>query len=191
MMHRRWALLPALAVAAVLAAGASAAPPETMKLDAPVKDFALTNLWTNKPVKLSEMKGKPVVGVFISQNCDVTWRYEKRIGKLMQTYMPKGVKFLAVRSSATDTAEGIKKYAEAKSFTMPLLYDEKNAVADYFKAQVTPTFFVVDGQGTLRYWGSADDNPEEAEVKKTYVKDALDAVLAGKQVIVKETRPFG
>jgi peroxiredoxin len=164
---------------------------ETAKVDHAVKDFTLNDLWTDKPVKISSLKGKPVVIVFISYNCDTTWRYEKRIGQLMKDYGSKGVQFLAVRSSARDTVDQTKRYCEAKNFTMPLLYDEKNALADYYQVQVTPTFQVIDAKGVLRYSGSCDDNREENLAKKTYVKDALEALLAGKQVAVKQTDAFG
>jgi peroxiredoxin len=189
MLKRIWLAAGMLVVVSLAARIALAA--DAAKIDTPVKDFTLTDLWTSKPVAFSEMKGKPVLIVFISYNCDVTWRYEKRIGQLMQSYMPKGVKFLAVRSSANDSVDGIKRYAEAKNFTMPLLHDERNVVADYFNVQVTPTFVLVDEKGILRYQGSCDDNRDEATAKKTFVRDALDAVLAGKEVAVKQNRAFG
>jgi peroxiredoxin len=180
----------ALAALAALASRTNAAAEEA-KIGAPVKDFTLTDLWTDKPVRLADLKGKPVLGVFISYNCDMTWRYERRIGRLMQDYLPKGVRILAIRSSARDTVDGIKKYAEAKNFTMPLLYDSKNEMADYFRVNVTPTFVLFDSQGILRYEGSCDDNPNEQQAKHQFVRDALDAVLAGRQVAVAENRAFG
>jgi peroxiredoxin len=190
-MLKRAGILLAILTLGLVASRSGRTAAETAKVDQAVKDFALTDLWTEKPVKLSSLKGKPVVIVFISYNCDTTWRYEKRIGQLMKNYGQKGVKFLAVRSSAHDTVEQTKKYCEAKNFTMPVLYDEKNTLADYFQVRVTPTFFVVDGKGTLRYGGSCDNNREEPQATKTFVKDALDAVLADKPVPVKQTDAFG
>jgi peroxiredoxin len=189
MTHRR----AVLALAALAVGIGIAAAPARAKVEAgqPVKEFQLRDLWTDKDVKLSQFKGKPVVLIFISDKCDVTWRYERRIGKLMQTYGPKGVQFLAVRSSARDTPQQIKTYAEAKNFTMPLLYDDKNVLADYLGVRVTPTFFVIDGKGVLRYQGACDDDGEEAGATRHYVVDALDAVLGNKEVPVKETAAFG
>ena len=189
MRFRKMITVAALAVA--IAALCGSAQEERAKLGEPVKDFTLKDLWTDKDLKLLSVKDKATVVIFISYNCDTTWRYEKRIGKLMQEYGAKGVKFVAVRSSARDAVDQTKKYCQQKNFTMPLLYDEKNQMADYFAVSVTPTFFVFDAKGVLRYSGSCDDNPEEVDVTKHYMTDALTALLAGKEVPVSKTRAFG
>ena len=98
--------------------------------------------------------------------------------------VPTGYKFhptcLNVNSNANDTPEGIKKYVEARNLTAPLLKDTGNRVADYFDTRVTPTFYVIDKEGVLRYRGSYDDNREEDSAKKQYVTPALDAVIASR-----------
>jgi len=184
----RW--LAAAAVAVACAAGAVGGT-NTADLDRPVKDFALKDLMGGKEVSLSQFKGKPVVLTFLSYHCDTTWRYERRLGKLIGDYSRKGVIFLNVNSNANDTSEGIKKYVEARNLTVPLLKDSGNRVADYFDTQVTPTFYVIDKQGVLRYRGSFDDNREESSAKTQYVTPALDAVLASRPVTTKEHRAFG
>jgi cytochrome oxidase Cu insertion factor (SCO1/SenC/PrrC family) len=184
----RW--LGAAVVAAACAAGAAAAT-DTADLDRPVKNFTLKDLMGGKEVSLSQFKGKTVVLSFISYHCDTTWRYEKRMGKLIGDYGRKGVVFLNVNSNANDTPEGIKKYVEARNLTIPLLKDTGNRVADYFNTQVTPTFYVLDKEGVLRYRGSYDDNREENSAKKQYVTPALDAVMASRPVTTKEHRAFG
>jgi peroxiredoxin len=190
-MIRRFALL-----AGVLAGGAAWAGDgsDTAAIDQPVKDFRLKDVMKDEEsfVALSEFKDKKHVAiVFISYNCDVTWRYEKRIGKLLQDYGKKDVAFLAVRSSASDTAEGIRKYAEAKNIAMPVLFDDGNLMADYFGVAVTPSFFLIDRKGVLRYQGSCDDNMDEQAATQRYFRAALDAVLADKEVETRETEAFG
>jgi hypothetical protein len=116
---------------------------------------------------------------FISYNCGTSWKYERRMGKMMEEYGKKGVVFLNVNSNANDTPEGIKKYVEARHLdSVPLLKDTGNKVADYFKTRVTPTFYVLDKTHVLRYRGSYDDTPDEAQAKKQFVTPALDLVLA-------------
>lgn len=195
-------ILPArrIAAAALLALGVgiagaahsqNSAQGEPAKIGEPVKDFQLQDLWTGKDVKLSQHHGKTVVLSFVSYNCAVSWRYETRMGKLVSKYEPKKVVFLTVRSNARDTVDGIKKYCETKNLTMPLLYDQKNTLSDYLGARVTPTFYVIDAKGVLRYGGACDDNADETAVGKSYLVDAIDAVLAGKDVPVKTSRAFG
>ena len=127
---------------------------------------------------------------FMSERCGTTWKYEKRLGKLMKQYN-KDVAFLGVRCSANDTAESIRKFAETRNFDMPILNDEKGELSKFFKITNTPTFTLIDKKGVLRYRGSFDDDPEEDSVKKTYLADAVKAVLDSKDVAVKTTRPFG
>ena len=175
--------------------------PEKATIDKPIKDFKLKDVMyepkksdkedmTN--IALSQYKGKKnVVLFFMSEQCSVTWRYEKRMGEMLKKYKKGDVTFLGVRCSANDTPETIKKFAESKNFEMPILNDEKGKLSSFFKITNTPTFAVVDKKGVLRYRGSFDDNPEDADVKKHYLGDALVAVLDNKSVPVTNTRPFG
>ena len=171
------------------------------EIDKPVKDFKLKDLTKELKdgeaedkalVTLSKFKDKkPVVLFFLSEKCSVTWRYEKRIGELVGKYGGKDVQFLGVRCSANDTEEGIVKFAESKNFGMPVLNDSKGEVARFFKVRNTPTFVVIDKKGTMRYFGSFDDEPQESDVKTKFLPNAIVAVLSGKDVATKVTPPFG
>ncbi|MEP6756450.1 MAG: redoxin domain-containing protein [Chthonomonadales bacterium] len=175
--------------------------PDVATVGKPVKAFTLKDVMTDlKPgmkadsamVALGKFKGKKeVVLFFMSEQCSVTWRYEKRMGKLMHDMAKKDVAFVGLRCSATDTAESIRKFAETRNFAMPVLNDDKGEVAKYFSVIQTPTFVVIDKAGVLRYRGSFDDNPEDAAAKKPYLRKAVVAVLNSKEVPVKMTKPFG
>lgn len=170
-------------------------------IDKPVADFKLTDLMhekkeNDKPnanqIALADYKDKkPVVLFFMSEQCSVTWRYEKRVGQLMQKFGKKDAAFLAVRCSANDTPQSICKFAESKNFVMPVLNDEKGQMTAYFGVRNTPSFVVIDKKGVLRYFGSFDNAPEEPDVTQKYLPNALTAVLNDKLVAVKQTKPFG
>ena len=189
--------------AAVLVAGAALASdvPEKAAIDKPAADFTLKNLAKELKagekedaarVALSSFKDKKnVVLFFMSEKCRATWMYEKRIGKLMKDMEKKDVAFAAVRCSAKDTPESILKFAEARNFDMPLLNDEEGKMTAFFGIRNTPTFAVLDKKGVLRYKGGFDDSANEASVTKTYLVDAVNAVLEGKDVPVKESRAVG
>lgn len=199
-----------MGAAACFAAVSHAAAPEETKsflkparavLDKPVMDFKLRDVMhdlkpdekeTDAEISLASFKGKKnVVLFFMSEKCSVTWRYEKRVGQMLKDYAKKDVVFLGVRSSANDTPESIRKFAEAKNFAMPVLDDVANKMADYYMVQVTPTFVVIDKKGVMRYFGSFDDTPDEPDVKSRFLPDAIQAVLANRVVSTKETEPFG
>jgi peroxiredoxin len=170
-----------------------AASPAKATVDSPVPNFKLADIMQDKPqtIALSDYAGKkPVILFWMSDKCSVTWRYEKRVGKLMQQ-LGKKVQFLGVRCNTFDTPDDVKKFAEAKNFDMPLLNDSKGELTRYFNARNTPTFAVIDKKGTLRYFGSFDDAPDEADVTHNYLPEAVMAVLTDKTVPVKQTKSFG
>ena len=203
MNHRphgiRWLLAGALGL--MTAAAFALDAPEKAELDKPTADFKLKDLaYEAKPkdkedaaiVALSGFKNKKnVVLFFMSEKCRATWKYETRVGKLMKELEKKDVAFAAVRCSAKDTPEGLVKFADARNFDMPVLNDENGEMTKFFGVRNTPTFVVLDKRGVLRYRGGFDDSADEAAVKATYVADAVNALLASKDVPVKESRAVG
>ena len=189
-----------MAALLLLAAPVAAAQDDKAEIGKPVKDFQLKDLLSadGKTHSLAEYKGKKaVVLIWVSEKCDITWRYEKRTGELMKEF-GKDTQFFAVASSANDTPESIKKYTESKNYGMPVLDDVKSAAASYFGATVTPTYMIIDKEGVLRYRGACDDlqagkgySADESTAKERYVHQALKAILDGKEVPVTEKKGFG
>ena len=190
-------------LAMMIAAGASAQDaPAKGEIGKPVKDFQAKDVTKDDApvVNLADHKGKnAVVLVWISEKCDITWRYEKRTGALQKEFGEKGVKFFAVWSSAADTAQSIRKYAESKNYAMPVLDDDKGQLARYFGATVTPTYVVIDKEGVFRYRGACDDlqttgagyKGDETAAKERYVAQALTCLAEGKEITTKEKKGFG
>jgi peroxiredoxin len=86
----------------------------------------------------------------------------------------------------------MKKLAKQKKYPFPYLYDESQEVAKTFGATRTPHVYVLDKDRVVRYIGAIDDNSEEpAMAKEKYVGNAVDALLSGKEVSVKETKAIG
>ena len=208
MIYRRAPLAALLALtvgvgAAVVAQEPKEKPaaPEKATIDKTVKEFALKDI--SKELKEGEKEDaaivdlgkvkekKNVVLFFMSEGCAVTWKYEKRVGQLMKTMKGKDVAFFGVRCSAKDTCDSIKKFAETRNFAMPILNDEKGEMTKFYGVRNTPAFVVVDQKGVLRYKGGFDDSAEESSVQKTYLKNAVAAVLENKEVTDKETRALG
>lgn len=189
-----------MSVVAQERAATKTAKPEKATLDEAVKDFKLRDVTHDlkegekedaATIALSDYKGKePVVLFFMSEKCSVTWRYEKRMGQLEQKY-GKDIRFLGVRCSANDTPETIRKFAEAKNFDMPILDDASGEMARYFKIRCTPTFALIDKKGVLRYQGSFDDAPDEPDVTKRFLPNAIVAVETEKPVAIKSNPAFG
>jgi hypothetical protein len=101
------------------------------------------------------------------------------------------VAFVGVRSSSTDTDEATRAYLKENGFAIPVLADDGNVLADYFRVPNFMVFVVIDGEGRMRFWGGIDDHPDETRVKRRHLREAIDAVLAGKSVERKQAYALG
>lgn len=96
-----------------------------------------------------------------------------------------------MNANRSEPASEVRQHAKRVGFTFPVYKDPDNVIADRFDAQVTPESYVIDSTGILRYHGSIDDDMNVARVHTQRLRQALDAVLAGKPVPSIETKAFG
>lgn len=147
---------------------------------------------------LEEFKDKSVLIVAFSCNhCPYVQAYEQRMIDVQSDYADRGVQLVAVNSNETqnypeDTFEKMVERAKEKGFNFLYLRDEDQSVAHAYDAACTPEFFVFDRERRLQYHGRLDDNYENPKkVKEHYLRDALDALLAGKTPPRQEVPPIG
>src|SRR2546426_739552 len=115
--------------------------------------------------------------------------WESRIIELGNAYSKKGVGVVMIDSNAGDSVEAIQQRAKEKGCTFPYAKDDTSDVARAFGASKTPEAFLFDASGKLVYHGTIDDDHQHPDkVEKRYLHDALEAVAAGKDVAVKETK---
>jgi peroxiredoxin len=154
---------------------------------------ATTKSGEDTTISLGDIKEDVVVLVFLANHCPVVQAYEDRIIDFTNDYKGKGVKVVgvAVSSMPQDQLPQIKTYMKEKGSNYVYGHDASQAVGRAYGATKTPQFFVLDKDRVIRYMGAMDDSQAEAKVKKTYLRDAVDAVLKGESVEVKETRAVG
>ena len=149
----------------------------------------------DKEHSLSDYKdAKAIVLIFTCNHCPVAQACEHRFIELQKDYQSRGVQVIAinVNNLEEDKLPAMKERAAQRGFNFPYLYDPTQKVARDYGATVTPHVFVLDGQRRIAYMGAPDDDPlNEANVKKNYLRDALDAILAGKKPAIAETRQKG
>ncbi len=149
-------------------------------------------------LSLGDMKEDVVVLVFLANHCPVVVQYEDRVQQLVDDMKGKSVKVVGVAVTGSgqrksDDLAAIKERLKGddKKFNYVYGFDETQQIGRDYGATNTPQFFVLDKERKIRYMGALDDNANENSVKKTYVKDAVNALLSGKDVEVTETRPVG
>ncbi|HYM21007.1 MAG TPA: thioredoxin family protein [Candidatus Kapabacteria bacterium] len=164
-------------------------------------NFTLPDL-DGKPVKLSDFKGKIVVLEWINEGCPFSrGHYESgNMQSLQKTYTSKGVIWLTINSTRPDHPEAFNSakskqvLTEWKSNATTNLMDEDRTVGHLYDAKTTPHMFVIDANGIVRYQGAIDDHRGTDGGKNAhvnYVQEALDDILAGKEVTVTTTTPYG
>jgi peroxiredoxin len=148
---------------------------------------------SDSSLSLSDLKENLVVVVFLGNHCPVVQRYEDRLIDFTNSYKEKGVKVvgISVNDLDSDRIPKIKEYMKEHKSNYIYGYDESQAVGHAYGAVVTPQFFVLDKERKIRYTGLMDDNMDEAKVQKTYLKDAVEALLKGETPAVEETRAQG
>ena len=157
--------------------------------------------------KLSDYSAsKVLVVIFICNHCPIAQMYETRVEQLAADYKERSVSVVAIEpndpnaitideldsSDMSDSLEEMKIRAQYKHLTYPYLYDgETQSVTEAYGPQATPHAFVFDSSRRLRYEGRVD-NSYRAEMVTTHeVRDAIDAILANREVTVKHTGVFG
>lgn len=136
---------------------------------------------------------KAIVLVFTCNHCPVAKAYEDRLIELQKDYQGKGVQVIAVNVNnlPADRLDKMKERAEEKGFNFPYLYDSSQKSAVDYGAKVTPHVFVLDGQRKVAYIGAIDDSMTPDQASTHYVRDAVDAILAGKKPANPQTKPVG
>jgi peroxiredoxin len=163
-------------------------------------DFSLRNI-DGKIVSLKNYKSaKGFIVVFVSNHCPFAKLYTQRFNQLNEKYKKLGIPLIAVSSTDTvmykeDTYVNMVRKGKTEKINFPFLYDGNQEVAKLFHAQKTPHAFVIWKEGeewVIKYNGAIDDNGAEIEkVEKKYVANAVDALLSGKPVEVKEVKSIG
>jgi thiol-disulfide isomerase/thioredoxin len=150
---------------------------------------------------------KLLVIIFTCNHCPTAQYYEGRIRQLVTDYRPKGVAWVAISpndpkavrpdelgyADLGDSFEEMKIRARDEQFNFPYLYGggEHEPTSKAYGPVATPHVFIFDAERTLRYVGRIDDSEREKFVRRRDVRQALDALLAGQEPPVTQTKVFG
>jgi peroxiredoxin len=147
--------------------------------------------------RLESFATKPVLAVIFSCNhCPYVQAFEERMVAVQRDYAAHGVQLVAINANdptfyPEDDFPHMVRRAQAKGYNFPYLRDEDQRVATLYGAMVTPEAFAFDTTRRLRYHGRIEDHKDPHQATTRDLRDALDALLAGRPVRVPETRAFG
>jgi peroxiredoxin len=135
------------------------------------------------------------VVVFTCNHCPYALGWHERLLQVARDY--DDVTFLAVNPNdaeryPTDSFDAMKERVQADGgWPHPYLRDESQEVARAYGAKTTPDVFLLDADGRLRYRGAPDSDHRDEEQRASWLREALDSVLAGDEPARAETTPVG
>lgn len=191
-----------LSLASVALAFASSNVLAEPLIDQPVPAFYGTTSEAGT-VNLSALLGKVVVLEWTNHECPfVKKHYESgNIPQLQKEAAAKGVVWLQVISSApgkqgyVDGPTAIKLNQSRGAKPAYTVLDPTGKIGQLYGAQTSPHLFIINPQGVLVYKGGIDSIPsakqEDIAKATNYVREALDALEAGKKVPNPSTKPYG
>ena len=198
--------LVALLIGARVAADDISYP--TLPLGSTAPDFKLPGV-DGRTWSLADFKDARILTIiFTCNHCPTAQYYEERIKKLVADYKDKGVMFVAISpndptngvrpdelgyTDLGDSLEEMKIRAAYRKFNFPYLCGggEYEPASRAYGPVATPHAFVFDADRKLRYVGRIDDSEREKFVRVRDLRNALDALLEGKEPPVKQTKVIG
>ncbi len=178
-----------------------------LEIGSPAPDFNLKGT-DGKMYNLASFKGaKVLVIVFTCNHCPTSQAYEDRIKKIVTDYKAEGVQVVAISPNSTeglslselgytdvsDTYEEMVYRAKDKNFNFPYLFDgETQSASEKYGPVATPHVFIFDAARKLRYQGRIDDMEDPEKTPSIHdTRNAIDALVAGKEVPAATTKVFG
>ena len=189
-----YAAFPVLALAAAFAVNVDPLP---LGSPIPKPDLKMKDV-SGKEISLQEARtDKGLLVMFSCNTCPYVIKNQSRAYEVCKYALGSGLGVAVLNSneaqrSADDSYEDMKAYAKEQGYGWYYMVDQNSSLADAFGANRTPECFLFDGSGKLVYHGAIDDNPNDAgAVSRKHLRVAIEEVLGGKEVTLKQSRSVG
>ncbi len=165
--------------------------------DLPKGDLRMKDI-RNEDVSMKDAKRKNGLLVMFSCNtCPYVIKNQERTKAICKYALQNNIGVILLNSNedqrtGDDSFGAMQQYAKDQNYEWYYVVDKNNEIADAFGANRTPENFLFNKDSKLVYHGAIDDNPTDAvNVSRQHLKEAMNDLLAGKDVSVKESRSMG
>lgn len=153
---------------------------------------------SGKDVSMNDAKRKNGLLVMFSCNtCPWVIKNQSRTNEIAAYALSKDIGVILLNSNEgqredVDSFEKMKQYAKNQGYKWYYAVDQNSVLANEFGANRTPECFLFNAESKHVYHGAIDDNPANAgAVNRKHLKEAIDEMLAGKDITLKESRSMG
>jgi peroxiredoxin len=141
-------------------------------------------------------RAQAIVIFFTTTDCPLSNSYIPEMNRIRKSYSPRGVALYAVQTDTTIAETEVRRHARDFAFSFPVLLDPQQLLVRLAGATATPEVAVLSPSGEVLYLGRIDNRIEDFDKRRSVVtesdvRDALDAVLAGKPVRQARTTVVG
>lgn len=163
----------------------------------PVPTFALPDTDGAQHAVPAPGDAPPATVLVVTCNhCPYVINWNPRLRAVAEDYAPRGVRLLGINANdasryPADSYDAMKRFVRDQSWPYPYLHDESQDVARALGAERTPHVFVLDAEQRLRYRGAPDGDDADPSARAAWLREALDAVLDGREVQRAETPSRG
>ena len=139
---------------------------------------------------------RATVLIFVLHDCPICNRYAPEINRIAADYKPSDVATYVVYEERDLRPSQARAHAKAYGLTCGLLYDPWHELANKVTATSAPEAVVLSPTGEVVYRGRIDDSFYHfgmlSRQPTTHdLRDAVDALLAGKEIAVSQTPVVG
>ncbi len=177
---------------------------QMVDIGAPLPRFENLPATDGTKLSSSDLKEDVVVLVFLADHCPWVRGMDGDLVKLVDQFKGRSVRIVGVSVSHVeeDKLPGMRLHAARVGYNFTYVYDESQALGRALGATHTPEYFVFNRDRKLVYTGLLYDSPAsmrtDGSINYTrgtpthfYVKEAVEAALAGKPAPEPETRAQG
>lgn len=164
---------------------------------APMLDVVMKDV-SGKELSIKQSAAKNGVLIMFSCNtCPYVIKNQQRTKEIAAYAKAHGLGVVIINSNEAQRADAdsysaMQAYAKQQGYDVPYVVDKDSKVADAYGATRTPEVFLVNNAGKIVYKGAIDDSPADASVvKQEFLKQAIDDVVSGKAIAIKESKSVG
>jgi thioredoxin-related protein len=165
--------------------------------DLPKGDLRMKDI-RNEDVSMKDSKRKNgLLVMFTCNTCPYVIKNQERTKAICKYALQNNIGVILLNSNedqrtGDDSFGAMQQYAKDQNYEWYYVVDKNNEIADAFGANRTPENFLFNKDSKLVYHGAIDDNPTDAaNVSRQHLKEAMNDLLAGKDIAVKESRSMG
>ena len=141
-------------------------------------------------------RARATVIFFLTPGCPISQTYVPEMNRIAADFAARGVRTYGVQTDPMVSTTELRSHVRDYGYRFPVLIDRHQQLVSHVDATVTPEAAVLASDGSVRYRGRIDNRVAALGVTRVRVtefdlRDALEAVIAGRAVAQPRTTAFG